>query len=273
MSDHCFVAFVDEAGSEGDPDKQGGFEFITLTAAVFRTQNIQFASEVWLTAARTLSKLPGHFMRDFKEINSDRDKYLIASLLSRIPMQFAAIVAHKPSIRQLGAKYGDIYHYISHLLLERISWICRDAHNTYAERNPRCKIIFSERKALRADKFIEYAKPIIIGGHKKPSNVDCSFVDMEAIFDRPHRHCEGLRVADFIAGSFGSAIEMNKKLGLTDDRFLVTLLPRAYRPRIGSKISWNNGIKLFPAEAETQEHLLEQDRFRWVHTHCFQKNE
>lgn len=261
-----YSAFVDEAGSEGDPDKVGGFEFIILSAAVFRHTNLQFATEIWLDAAKRLRKKPDHFDRDFKKFNSDREKYLITSMLSRVPFRFATVIVHKPSLTQLGAKYGDIYHYASQLLLERISWICRDADLNCHETDPRCSILFSERKSLRADRFIDYAKPILANEHKRSSRVEAKHIDLDLISDRPHRDCPPLRVADFIAASFGAALETNKLLGMTDDRFIVNLMPTAYRPK--ERKIWSNGIKLFPPEAETETTLLDEDRFRWAKTHC-----
>lgn len=261
-----YTAFIDEAGSEGDPDLKGGFEFIILSAAVFRNTNYQFATEIWLEAASRLKKKPNHFDRDFKRIKSDREKYLITAMLARIPMRFATVIVHKPSLTQLGAKYGDIYHYASQLILERISWICRDADKIDAEPDPRCRILFSERQTLRADRFIEYSERILANKGKRQSRVEARHIDLALVSDRPHKDCPSLRVADFIAASFGAALETNRSLGITDDRFIVNLMPAAYRPKV--KKVWSNGVKLFPPEAETETTLLDEDRFRWAKTHC-----
>lgn len=263
---HSFVAFVDESGSEGDPDKIGGFEFITLSAAVFRVSNLQFTTELWAKACSILKKKPTFRIGDFKNTNSDTTKYLIASLIAESPMQFASVMMHKPSHEKLGTSHGDLYLFASQLLLERISWICRDGMAKTPLGDGTVKIIFSERKSLRADRFRTYAERIRVKDCPYPSHTEWSHIRIPQIVDRPHHLCDGLRVADFIAASFGAAIEPNKKFGLTDDRFLVRMMSRAYRPAEKHKKIWRNGIKLHPIEAETP--LLKEDRFRWVRTHC-----
>lgn len=95
------------------------------------------------------------------------------------------------------------------------------------------------------------------------ANTDWNYIDLENITARPHHTCEGLRVADFTASSFGAACEP-KLYGLTDDRFAVQLAPRLYASR--NNQVFRNGLKIFPQEAETD--LLKEDRFRWLKTHC-----
>ncbi|TWI32767.1 DUF3800 domain-containing protein [Paracoccus sulfuroxidans] len=264
-----YIAFVDESGCEGDPQKIGGFEFLSLVAVVVRRRNLQCLTEIWDRHARIERKPSAWRWRGFKDTNSDASKYLASELLAGQPFQFSAVIVHKPSLHRLDhkAQHGDLYFYATQLLLERISWIVRDGQRLSAEDDPRVRIVFSERKNTAYDKLIGYSSSVKRGCGPRLSNTEWSHIDLAEIKQIPHHICGPLDAADFIAGSIASAIEMNRKYGLLDDRYLLPLAGRCYKPSGGSAL--NNGLKLYPADASSA--LLSEDRFRWVRSHYMKK--
>lgn len=260
---HGFYAFIDESGYEGDPDAKGGCEFLILSAAVIRTGNQQFFSEVWERARLADRRNPRQPWPKFGSISSDSNKYLIAQILSDAPFRFATVIGHKPTLAALdqGERFGDLYFFLSQLLLERISWICRDGHSVVPSGNGRAKIIFSERKNLAYENFRRYADQLRRNAGRYHSNVDWNHVDVNDIVAREHHFCDGLRIADVIASAFGKAVEY-KKHGITDDRYILPLARSVYDYN-GRIIG--NGLKIFPAEAH--EVLSGEVRFRWLNSH------
>ncbi|WP_212524996.1 DUF3800 domain-containing protein [Actibacterium sp. MT2.3-13A] len=262
-----YYAFIDESGSEGDPDKPGGFEFLSLVAVVIRTRNVQSLSEVWDRWRRIEKKPPKRGWRGFKDTNSDSAKYLAARLLSEQPIKFGAVIGHKPGLTKLDheADHGSLYYYLSQLLLERISWMVRDGDKANPERDPRVRIVFSERKNTAYDQFRKYVKFVKDGRGGVESKASWKHIDVNQIVTTPHHTCTYLQSADFIAGAIASAIELNKKYGTTDDRFMIPLSRRVYS---SSKKINGNGLKIYPSSSEKV--LLSQDRFRWATTHYTQ---
>ena len=258
-SQHSFFAFIDESGSEGDPDKIGGCEFLIVSAVVVRVSNIQFLYDIWDRARWAAGKDARWRWKSFQEIPSDTHKFLIAQLIGAIPIKITGIVAHKPTLRKLGKRneFGDLYYYLSLLLLERISWICRDAYADAPAGNGTPKIIFSERANLKMDHFKFYARQIR-DREFVTSNAVWDHIDLDNIHTRKHHTSDGLKVADFVASSFGRALEY-KEFGITDDRFVMQFKRNIYR---ANARAWRNGLKFFPPECEQE--LLAQERLRWA---------
>lgn len=264
MSHPDYYAFIDESGAEGDPSKVGGFEFLSLVAVVVRRRNLQSLSEIWDRWRRIEKKPANRGWRGFKDTNSDSAKYLAACLLADQPIKFAAVIGHKPSLTKLNheADHGSLYYYLSQLLIERITWMVRDGNKARAEDDSRVRIVFSERKNTAYDQLRKYVNYVQDNKGIVQSKAEWSHIDCDHIVTTPHHTCTPLQSADFIAGSVASAIELNKKYGTTDDRFMIPLSRRAYSYH--NKVR-NNGLKIYPSQSESE--LFSQDRFRWANTH------
>lgn len=262
MSDHSFIAYIDESGSEGGIGKVGASEFLIISAVIVREMSAQSVTDVWDLARRYAKKPPEWDWKSFKDISSAHHKFLISRLIADLPIKIVAVFAHKPTVQYFGAKgkYGDLYFYLSHLLLERISWVCRDnfEYLPYGDGTP--KIIFSERANLTMTNFGDYVRRIKCGETRYQSFAAWDFVDLNNIHTRPHRLCDGLRIADFVASSFGSAVEY-KQHDLKDDRFIVAMKRKIYCP---NRRIISNGVKLLPPECEGEIPL--EPRMKWLAT-------
>lgn len=263
MSDHSFIAYIDESGSEGGVGKVGASEFLIISAVIVRTMSAQSVTDVWDLARRHAKKSPTWDWKSFKDISSPHYKFLIARLIADLPIRIVAVFAHKPSLEAIGShnKYGDLYFFMSHLLLERISWVCRDSFEFHPYGDGTSKIIFSERANLKMDTFADYVKKIKLGETRYTSNAAWDFVDLNNIHTSVHKSCDGLRIADFVASSFGSAVEY-KMHDLTDDRFIMAMRHKIFS---SNRRMYRNGIKFFPPECEGD--LPKEARMRWLGLH------
>jgi hypothetical protein len=125
-----FIAYVDESGDEGfvfKADGTGSSRWFVLSAAVIRqTNDLQMVS--CLKAVRALlrkePKTPLHFVELKHE---QRVPYI--RRVSELPIRSVSVLVYKPLIAEpekfQNTKYL-LYRYATRLLLERISWLCRD---------------------------------------------------------------------------------------------------------------------------------------------------
>lgn len=265
MAEHGYYAFIDETGSEGDPTNSSGCEHLAVAAVVVRYNNLQAVTEIWDRANRLAKKDSRWRWPSFKKLNSDHDKFLIARTIATLPIRFAVVIGHKPMLDNLdhNAEHGSLYFLLSQLLAERISWIIRDAEAVTPSLSPQVKMIFSDRSSLKYDEFRNYVAAVKSGNSKYRSNAEWQHIDIDAICSRKHDSSEALRVADFVASSFGRAIEY-KRYDLFDDRLVRIFSKLCYAPT-GRK-AWRNGLKIFPPEAEASL-PSDDERFKWVKTH------
>lgn len=253
-----FLAFVDESGSEGPIDQ---FEFIVVSAVVLRRENYQCLSEIYDKARRLARKSACWQFPKFIKHTSDSQKFLISQLIGQAPLRICTIIAHKPSITSKGmtGSHGDLYFFLSQLLVERISWACRDAYAVHPSGDGTAKILFSERQSLSYSQFQYYVRYLRAGQGTHRSYAAWRHINPDQIEARDPAASDGLRVADFCASAFARAIE-HKEFGICDDRFIRPWGEAVYRYN-GKTL--RNGIKIFPAEAEAG--LLAEPRFEWFH--------
>lgn len=259
---HGFIAFIDESGQEGGDHNAGASEFFVISAVICRTdKTVTPLPSAFSRAAKRLGHGPEWRPRKFSSNSNPGIKYVVADELGAAALRHVSIIAHKPTFNSpaMTERHGKMYFFVSQLLLERISWACRDAHRLRPSGNGKAAILFSHRTTLSYDAFRRYAEEIRDGHSKYESFAAWDHLDLKAIRARPHsKHCDGLLAADWVASSFGCALERKPNTGLTDDRFVRRLRRNVYRY---DKKSWTNGVKLFPPEAE---HLIDDDeRFWW----------
>lgn len=261
---HGFIAFIDESGQEGGKGNARSSDFFVISAVVCRTtKGDNPITDAFEGAAKEAGHGPGWRYHKFSKAARNA-QWLYAKHLGAARVQIATVICHKDSFQKdtMLTKNGDLYFYASQLLLERISWICRDAHAREPSGNGKCAMMFSRRRTLDYERFQQYATRIKANDCPRPSNSAWDHLDLRAITSRPHSSGhDGLLAADYVASCYGAALELSP-YGLTDDHFVRPLSRRAYKPSLGKTKSWSNGLKLFPKEAEA---MVESDpRLWWV---------
>lgn len=259
---HGFIAFIDESGVEGGKDNALSSDFFVISALVCRTTKGKNPISDALDAAGKAGNLSHKRLQKFSKAKNRNQKLLYCKHLAQAETRHAVVICHKESFTKdaMLSKNGSLYYFASQLILERISWICRDAHKRHPSGDGRAAIVFSQRNTLDYARFREYAEAIKAGQGKYPSFAAWEHLDLKAIVARPHaNNYDGLLAADYIASSYGQALEENV-YGFTDDHYARALARNVYCPR--GKKRWSNGMKIYPPEAER---LVETDpRLWWV---------
>jgi hypothetical protein len=239
-------------------------------AVVCRTTKGESPISEAFNSAGAEGRLSHKRLPKFSDAKNRNHKLLYLKHLAASRMRHTAVICHKQSFHKdkLLTENGSLYRFASQLILERISWICRDAHKRDPSHDGRAAIVFSERKNLDYRRFQAYAKSIRSGESKYSSNAAWDHLDLDAIKARPHKkNYDGLLAADYVASAYGQALEYNP-YGFTDDAYARVLARSAYRP--DRSVRWANGVKVFPQEAEA---LVDTDPRLWWIKPCHKKRE
>jgi hypothetical protein len=173
-----FFAYVDESGDEGfvfNADGSGSSRWFVLSAAVIRRTNdlemVRCLKEV-RTVLQKAPKTPLHFV-DLK--HEQRVPYI--RRVGELPLRTVSVLIYKPLIREpekfQNTKYL-LYRYATRLLLERVSWLCREQRRT-GEGDGFCEVIFSNRSNMSYDEIRDYLRLLLQQSEANPQEVQISF--------------------------------------------------------------------------------------------------
>jgi hypothetical protein len=244
-----FVVYVDEAGDEGFKfldGERGSSRWFVLSATIIRKSNDRQLVELG-RAARKLLQKPEKYVFHFRELKHEQRVPLVR-LISEAPVRTVNIMVHKPSIRHpetFQQEAHKLYRYCSRLLLERVSWLCRDHTNG---RTCAADLIFSNRSAMSYDDLRNYLDLL---RRQSALNPDVSIywpaISCENVRAVNHDQLAGLQVADAVASSMFFAA--NKTLyGEVEDRYFRSLRPTFFR---NDSQAVGYGIKIW-CDDETQ---------------------
>ncbi len=247
-----FIAYVDESGDEGfvfHPDGSGSSRWFVLSAAVIRkTNDLQMVSclkEV-REVLHKVPKTPLHFV-DLKH----EQRVPFARRVGALPIRTVSVLVHKPSIKEpekfQNEKYR-LYRYATRLLLERVSWLCRDQRRE-DEGDGFAEIIFSNRSNMSYEEIREYLRLLLSQSETYPQKVqiDPTVIDPNRIRAVEHSKLAGLQVADAVASGFHFALKVNR-YGETETSYLPHLQKSIYRHK-GTATGY--GVKLWPEDLAT----------------------
>ena len=245
-------AYIDESGDEGfvfRADGSGSSRWFVLSAAVIRQSNgLQMVSclkEVREVLQKT-AKTPLHFV-DLK--HEQRVPYI--RRVGELPMRAVSVLVYKPLIAEpekfQNTKYL-LYRYATRLLLERISWLCRDQRRA-GEGDGFTEIIFSNRSNMSYEDIRAYLRPLLKQAEDTPQKVqiDCTVIDPERIRSVEHSKLAGLQVADAVASGFHFALKVNR-YGETEVGYLPHLRKTIYRHK---GVAMGYGLKVWPEDFAT----------------------
>jgi Protein of unknown function (DUF3800) len=238
-----FRAYIDESGDEGfvfKPDGAGSSRWFVLSALVVRTRNdhelIRCLADVRKLLGRAKDS-PLHFI-DLK--HEHRRPYV--ALIARTPVRGISVVAHKPSCdaNLFSAQKYLLYRYLTRLLVERISWLCRDSR-VAGEGNGTTELIFSNRTNMSYQDIRDY---LVLLKSDPKVNIEWTAIDPAKVTAIAHEQLAGLQGADALATSVYLAANLNR-YGLNETAYAEALLPKFYRHQ---NTLWNYGVKWFPGD-------------------------
>jgi Protein of unknown function (DUF3800) len=247
-----FIAYIDESGDEGfvfNPDGSGSSRWFVLSAAVIRQANdlqmvscLKHVREVLQKPAKT----PLHFV-DLK--HEQRVPYI--RRVGDLPMRTVSVMVFKPLISEpekfQNTKYL-LYRYATRLLLERVSWLCRDQRRE-GEGDGFTEVIFSNRSNMSYDEIRDYLRLLLRQAEEIPLKVqiDHTVIDPKRIRSVEHSKLAGLQVADAVASGLHFALKVNR-YGETEPSYLPHLKKTIYRHK---GVALGYGLKVWPEDFAT----------------------
>ena len=239
-----FKVYIDESGDEGfvfNADGSGSSRWFVLSAVVLRTANDLEVVKCLGDVRQLLGKIR-NFPLHFVDLRHDQRKAYVAKLAT-IPVRTISIVAHKPSCKDPSTFQAEsylLYRYLTRLLLERVSWLCRDKR-VPGEGDGQAEIVFSNRKNMSYQAIRDY-----IGILKKNLDVriDWTVIEPQRVVAVAHEKLAGLQAADAVASSIFYSVTLNR-FGMNEASYANTLLPTFYRH---DKTLLGYGLKFWPTD-------------------------
>lgn len=224
---HSFVAYIDEAGDEGtvfNPDGTGSTRWFVLSALVVRKARdmeiVRLGQQI-----RTLLGKPPKYPLHFRNLKHEQ-RIPIVRLLGQAPVRLISVVVHKPSIplNATEKSRGWLYRYASRLLLERVSWLCRDNRQAN-DGNGNVDLVFSNRSAMSYEDLRSYMERL---KGSPISRIDWGVIDPQTIRAVNHDQLAGLQLADAVATGTYYGFNANAYRE-TEPRYLQLLATRLYQ--------------------------------------------
>lgn len=248
MNRFSYRVYIDESGDEGfvfKPDQQGSSRWLILSAVIVRKQRdvgiVELMREIRQMLGRE-RKHPIHFLKLDHAQSVAVSRHLGgASDLFRT----VSVLIHKPSIEEpekFQAQKHQLYRYASRLLLERVSWFCRD-HVIPDQGDGSAEIIYSNRDQMSYDDLRDYLKRLRLEQDRLKVSVHWPVIDPDHVRAVQANQMAGLQVADAIAHCLFKAVSPNR-FGDVEERYARHLWPTFYRhPKAGFL---GYGVKFWP---------------------------
>lgn len=223
-----FVTYIDESGDEGftfREDGSGSSRWLVLSALVMRRQNDSLVIET-ARQARELLRKPPKFPLHFRDLKHEQ-RVALARLIGQLPSRTVSVLIHKPSIAEpehFQRESYSLYRYATRLLLERVSWLCRDHRHDTGE----VELIFSNRSAMSYDDLRGYLEQLQADSERHDCRIDWQLIGTSRVKAINHDQMAGLQIADAVATSVFYAVTPNF-YGDIEDRYLRLIAPTIYR--------------------------------------------
>jgi hypothetical protein len=265
---HRFVAYIDESGDEGfhfpeHKPESGSSKWFVISAVITPVARDKDVIELARSIRAKLQMQPKALLH-FSSLPHEKRVYVINRIATSW-LTVTSVIIHKERIEQreiFRAGAFRLYKYAARLLLERISWFCRD---TAAANDCECRLIFEHRARLSYDDLRDYLT-ILQGKAEEDAWLEMLLNDVRihwaAIVPQNVEAAQkaqyaGLQLADCVASGTRAALEYRH--GFTEHRYAKTLKPRVYNR--GSNYT-SYGLKFFPNSLEPTD-----DRSHWLRKH------
>jgi hypothetical protein len=258
MANHSFVAYIDESGDEGFKFSRGSSDWFVLTAVVIRKDNDTPAVKLVDTVRARLKKDPKKALH-FRNLSHGHKVPYIGEI-ALAPIRTISIAVHKPSLNE-PEKFNERYrlhHYSVRLLLERVSWLCRDTHHPSRGGDGSVKIIFSNRAGMSYQEIKDYLELLRRNAELWDVRIDWNVVKTSQISANVHSQRNGLQIADAVASGIYSALQETEH-GYTEDRYVRMLKPVMYTHK-GECLGY--GLKFWPRDVATL--MASNKNLKWI---------
>lgn len=250
-----WVVYIDESGDEGFMFDKGSPSWFVLSAVV--TQKVKDVETVKLVdhVREQILNRKDHQPLHFRKLKHEH-RIPFLHTLSQADLKSIVVLIYKPSIQNIEVfqQKNRMYFYAARLLLERISWYCRDYTTPKIPGDGSAEIIFSNRGGMKYEEFRQYMERIKHQTYFGEVQVDWNVVKTDQITAYSAKRM-GLQLADAVASSFFCGVQLNQ-YGFTEDRYVRMLQPVMYK-HLGRFSGY--GLKFWPRETEelfkTQSHL------------------
>lgn len=268
-SEYGFIAYIDEAGDPGlkrvrPIDKNGATEWFTLGAVVVSAENenkvVQWTREIRADANATQGP-ELHFRRQ----GPSKSKAIVTSVVKR-DLRCFCVASNKQNMRGYRNQNAEqipsqewFYCWMTRILLERVTDFCVRRANRDG-RNPKLKVILSQRGGLRYSQmraYLKYYQTQVWSGTTvlKYRNVAPQCIDWDLIEDHPSKKIAGLQLADVVASSFFQAVNT-----IGPNKWDTTYA-EILRDRLWGKRTWaDEGIVLQPMPHVAKNILTEDQK-------------
>lgn len=247
-----FRAYIDESGDEGfvfRQDGSGSSRWFVISALVTRIKNDSQVVNCLKETRKLLRKPPKHALHFVDLRHEQRVPYV--RRVGALPVRSISVMIFKPSIKEPEKFQNEkflLYRYATRLLLERISWLCRD-HYIQDEGDRTCEVVFSNRSIMSYEDMRSYLRHLIenVGQQPQDVQIDPAIIRPNEIRAVEHSKLAGLQAADAVASSLHFAVKRNL-YGETETTYASHLRKTFYRHK--SQLQ-GYGIKLWPDSLET----------------------
>lgn len=251
---HKFVVYIDESGDEGfkfDTFPKGSTHWFVLSALIVTQTEDARIRELAADIRQACGFKPKHVLH-FADLGHDRRVRAIQKLADAKWLTATSLIVNKRRIESPDIFIEQpfrLYFYATRLLLERVSWFCRDYALANGFDSCAAKVIFEHRRRLSYGSLRDYLTTLrsqaqddawmevllndvrIHWGAIEPTNIEA---------EQKPRYA-GLQLADCVASGTRWALE--RRYDTTEHRFAKTLKPIVYK-RNGNYTSY--GLKFFP---------------------------
>jgi len=253
-----FVIYIDESGDEGFQFQAGSSEWFVLSAIVTEKRDDLEVVKL-VDQARVLihrkegDKEPLHFRKLKHE-----HRIPFVHLMAQAHLKGLVVMIHKPSIRQVERfqERNRLYFYAARLLLERVSWYCRDHRTPFTSGDGSAEICFSNRGGMKYEELRQYMAILRQRTDLDDVRVDWSVIQPDQIKALSAK-LMGMQIADALASSFFFALR--PQYGFTEPRYAQMLKPCIYHHK-GRYSGY--GLKLWPDEGILK--LGEGEEHHWL---------
>lgn len=245
-----FRVYIDEAGDEGfkfrDEGRDGSSHWFVLSAAITRAESDLETVKV-LDEVRTQLKKPPKSPFHFRDMKHDHRLALLDAIAKR-QIRTVSVLVHKPSLSDnpVYREKGHLYRYATRLLLERVSWLCRD--HRHADGHV-AKLVFSNRANMSYEALKGYLWHLRASAAEKDIRIEWDAIDVDDIEIYAHTKRMGLQIADAVASGIFNGVERSPN-GFTEPRYAEFLRTTMYSHR-GKRFTY--GLKVWPHELVTRK--------------------